>query len=130
MFHNLKQFIAYLCQETGLTRPTAQAAAGSSTVCGSATSTATSTAVGETNNGGPQAQNANKTYLLMLDDAILLNMDSIQENDRLSLIAADALQEFVKGKDEERRQESLERQRLKAAQLLQNEARQAELDLQ
>ena len=66
----------------------------------------------------------------MLDDAILLNMDSIQENDRLSLIAADALQEFVKGKDEERRQESLERQRLKAAQLLQNEARQAELDLQ
>ena len=39
----------------------------------------------------------------MLDDAILLNMDSIQENDRLSLIPTGDLQEFVRSKDSERR---------------------------
>ena len=53
----------------------------------------------------------------MLDDAILLNMDSIQENDRLSLIPSDMLQDFVTQKDEERRQESLERARVKAVQM-------------
>ena len=50
----------------------------------------------------------------MLDDAILLNMDSIQENDRLSLIPTDLLQEFVRSKEKERREESLERARMQA----------------
>ena len=50
----------------------------------------------------------------MLDDAILLNMDSIQENDRLNLIPADQLQEYVRSKDEERRQESIERQKFRS----------------
>ena len=89
MFANLKQFIAYLCAETGLqTNPqTAETASSTASI----------------------STEQHKTYLLMLDDAILLNLDSIQENDRLSLIPAEALQSFVQAKDEERRQESIER---------------------
>ena len=105
MFLNLKQFIAYLCVETGLSNPTGNQQ-GNTASCTTNTSTT---------HGSLAADQ--KTYLLMLDDAILLNMDSIQENDRLSLIPSDMLQDFVTQKDEERRQESLERARVKAVQM-------------
>ena len=99
-FINLKHFISYLCAETGLNAGAAAGAAGAGSSNETSTSTATSTAANE-----------QRTYLLMLDDAILLNLDSIQENDRLSLIPSDHLSDFVRAKDEERRQESLERMR-------------------
>ena len=55
-FVNIKSFICYLCQETGLT-------------------------------DAPEvAQSGRPNYLLMLDDSVLLNMASIRDNDRLSLI--------------------------------------------
>jgi len=59
-FLNIKQFISYISDETGIS----------------------------------QSEEKQPAYLLMLDDAIVLNMDSVRDNDRLQLIPATKLQAF------------------------------------
>ena len=59
-FLNIKQFIGYICDETGIS----------------------------------QSEEKQPAYLLMLEDAIVLNMDSVRDNDRLQLIPALKLKAF------------------------------------
>jgi len=70
-FLSIKQFVHYLCQETGLIQQ-------------------------QTSNQDVQIL-TKPSYLLMLEDSILLNMTSIRDGDRVSMIPASSLNNYVAG---------------------------------
>ena len=70
-FHSLKAFVTFLCHETGL--------------------------IENSPNERDVEIVGKSSYLLMLDDSIVLNMQSIRDNDRLSLIPSSSLNNYITG---------------------------------